>query len=43
MPMVESKTSKKALFLNKIEKEKTRKEIAEMISRERHHIRKFLK
>jgi hypothetical protein len=43
-PAGEGKTgSKKAVFLSKIEKEKTRKEIAEMIGRERHHIRKFLK
>ena len=36
-------TSKKAILLNKIEKEKSRKEIAEAISKERHHIKKFLK
>ena len=35
--------SKKAIFLNKIEKEKSRKEIAELINRERHHIKRFLK
>ena len=31
------------MFLNKIEKEKSRKEIAELINRERHHLKRFLK
>jgi hypothetical protein len=35
--------SKKAMLLNKIEKEKSRKQIAEELNRERHHIKKFLK